>query len=106
VLHLVDASVLITANNTYYPIERVPEFWEWFAHQAGSGVIKIPLEIYEELLPGRKNDDSLPLWMKQHRDELLLDEQVDPRLVQRIVNEGYAPDLTDDELEEIGRDPF
>ena len=33
-LFLLDASVLITANNTYYPIERVPEFWEWLAHQA------------------------------------------------------------------------
>lgn len=37
---------------------------------------------------------------------LRLDEAVDPRLVQRVVADGYAPDLTDDELIEIGQDPF
>ena len=105
-LFLLDASVLITANNTYYPIERVPEFWEWLAHQATLGLIKLPLEIFEEVLPGRKNDDPLPGWIMDHRDVLLLAEAADPALVQRVVNEGYAPDLTDDELEEIGRDPF
>lgn len=105
-LFLIDASVLITANNTYYPIERVPEFWEWLAHQAGEGHVKLPLEIFEEVLPGRKNDDPLPGWMKDHQDALVIDESADPMLVQRVVNEGYAPDLTDDELEAIGRDPF
>jgi hypothetical protein len=106
VLFLVDASVLITANNTYYPVDRVPEFWEWIAHQATLGRVKLPLEIFDEVLPGRKNDDPLPVWMKAHRDVILLDEVVDPLLVQRVVNEGYAADLRDDELEEIGRDPF
>lgn len=105
-LFLVDANVLITANNTYYPVERVPEFWEWIAHQASLGHVKLPLEIFDEVLPGRKNDDLLPNWMKAHRDVILLDEAVDPSLVQRVVNEGYAADLRDDELEEIGRDPF
>ncbi len=27
-------------------------------------------------------------------------------LVQKVAAEGYAPDLTDDEIEQIGRDPF
>jgi Domain of unknown function (DUF4411) len=106
VLYLLDASVLITANNTYYPVDRVPEFWEWIAHHATVGSIKLPLEIYEEVLPGRKNDDPLPAWMKAHRDVLVLNEAPDAGLVQVVVTEGYAPDLTDDEVEEIGRDPF
>jgi hypothetical protein len=35
-----------------------------------------------------------------------LNELADPALVQQAIDQGYAPDLTDDELEEIGRDPF
>jgi hypothetical protein len=35
-----------------------------------------------------------------------LDEAADPRLVARVIDQGYAPDLTDDEVEKIGRDPF
>ena len=36
----------------------------------------------------------------------LVDEDVDPRLVAQVVNEGYANDLTDVDVEKIGRDPF
>ena len=37
---------------------------------------------------------------------MLLDEEVEPRLVSSVVERGYAADLTDDEVEKIGRDPF
>jgi hypothetical protein len=43
---------------------------------------------------------------KENQDALKLGEAVDAALVQKVVRDGYAPDLTDDELEEIGRDPF
>lgn len=33
-------------------------------------------------------------------------EDVDIALVRRVTEEGYAVDLTDIEIEEIGRDPF
>lgn len=36
----------------------------------------------------------------------MLEDEVDIALVQRVTTEGYAPDLTDIELEVIGRDPF
>jgi hypothetical protein len=47
-------------------------------------------------------------WISQHEnaDALLFDEIVDAVLVQRVVSIGYADDLTDDEVEKIGRDPF
>jgi len=50
----------------------------------------------------------LTRWAKESSvsDALLLKEDVNESLVSRVTNEGYAPDLTDDELEEIGRDPF
>lgn len=41
-----------------------------------------------------------------HEEALLLNEAVDDALLRQVVAAGYAPDLTDDELEEIGRDPF
>ena len=70
--------------------------------------MKIPEEIYEEILVGRKNDDSLLDWMKDKVTEeaLKLDEVVHVPTVQTVVAEGYAPDLTDSELDMIGRDPF
>jgi hypothetical protein len=106
VLYLFDANVLITASNTYYPLDRIPEFWEWINHQATSGRIKLPVEIMDEVLAGSKKDDPLLDWFKAHKDVLRLEEAVDPVLVQKVVAEGYAPDLTDDELIEIGQDPF
>jgi hypothetical protein len=54
VLYLFDANVLITAGNTYYPIDQVPEFWEWLHYQGMAGNIKLPLEIMEEILAGKK----------------------------------------------------
>jgi hypothetical protein len=81
-LYVLDAGVLITANNSYYPVDRVPEFWAWLHHVGESGTAKIPLEFYEEVKEGRKDGDKDPLY------------------------EGYANDLTDDEIEQIGRDPF
>lgn len=105
-LHLFDANVLITASNTYYPIDHIPEFWDWIAHQATNGRIKLPVEILDEVLAGSKKEDPLLAWMTNHKNVLRLKETVDATIVNRVVTEGYAPDLTDDELEEIGRDPF
>lgn len=109
-LYLLDANVLITAANLYYRVDTVPEFWEWLAHKADAGDIKMPLETFEEVRDG-SNDaerDLLFAWIQDdgNKAAVLLDEEVDPDLVQRVLNEGYAPDLTDDEVEQIGRDPF
>jgi hypothetical protein len=52
VLFLFDANVLITAGNTYYPIDQIPEFWSWIEYQGSIGNIKLPLEIIEEILAG------------------------------------------------------
>ena len=104
-LYILDANVLIDANRDYYPIERVLEFWEWLAHVGESGHVKIPLEVYEEIKDGK---DDLALWAKDGNIEaaLLFGEQADVNLVSRVTDEGYAPDLTDDEVEKMGRDPF
>ncbi len=111
-LYLLDANVLMTAHNLYYPIDQVPEFWEWLHHMGQLNHIKIPLEILEEIKAGGKKRDSpkdlLYEWIQDIsiRTALELEEEVDIELVQRVVYEGYATDLTDDEIEQLGRDPF
>lgn len=109
-LYLLDANVLITAHNTYYPIDTVPEFWEWISHQGTAGALKIPLEIYEEIKDGGTDaeKDLLFAWVVNAdvKAALLLAEEVDPQHVKHCMSLGYAPDLTDDELLQIGRDPF
>jgi hypothetical protein len=105
VLYLLDANVLIDANRDYYPLQRVPEFWEWLAHHGEAGSLAVPLEIAEEL--EAKNDD-LSAWIgaASIKKILTLKEEAQPDLVDRVVTKGYASDLTDDEIEQLGRDPF
>lgn len=104
-LFLVDANVLIDANRDFYPIERVPEFWEWLEYHGTEGNIRIPLEIYEEIKNG---NDVLADWIKQKEisEALLLKESADPNSVASIVKSGYGSNLTDIQIEKIGRDPF
>lgn len=107
VLYLLDANVLIDANRDYYPLERVPEFWEWLIEAGKKGIVKIPIEVYEEIKEGN-DDDILAIWAKQGHvhDALLLNEEPQVSTVSNVVDQGYAFDLTDDEVEKIGRDPF
>ncbi len=104
-LYLLDANTLITAKNDYYQMERVPEFWNWLLHHAGQGSVKMPPEIFNEI---RKGSDELSDWVKQHHVEsaLLLSEEVNTSFLQQVLDAGYAPDLTDVDLEKIGMDPF
>lgn len=104
-IYLIDANVLIDAHRDYYPLERVPEFWDWLLYQGEIGSVKIPLEVYEEVVEG---DGPLVDWLSLPgvRSALELHEESDAALVTSVVAVGYAVDLTDDELVKIGRDPF
>jgi hypothetical protein len=69
----------------------------------------MPFEIYEEVKEGPDGEkDLLFAWLQQEetRNALLLPDTVAPVLVQQVIVKGYAPDLTDDQIEQIGRDPF
>ena len=102
-LYVLDANVLIDASRDYYPISRVPEFWEWLLHQATQQRVAVPLEIYEELTDG---GDVLADWMKNHRHALVLQEPVREEMVAEVTSVGYADDLDDEEIGKLGRDPF
>ena len=62
----------------------------------------------DEEPPKDADKDLLFAWLhdEQTKHALLLADAVDPRLVQKVLAEGYATDLTDDEVDQIGRDPF
>ncbi len=109
-LYLIDANVLITAQNLYYSIDAVPEFWEWLTHQAANEAIKMPREIFDEVKDGGtdKEKDMLYEWIQASdvKTSLILKEKVNPVLVRKVIEEGYASDITDVEIEKIGRDPF
>ena len=105
-LFLLDANVLINAHNKYYPVDMVPEFWDWLVHMGTAGRIKMPLETFEEVKGGK--EDLLTKWMAKAEIEaaLVFDESADIGAVRTVTEVGYAPDLTDTEVEQIGRDPF
>lgn len=45
-------------------------------------------------------------WLKENSETLVLGEEATVELVSRVTEEGYANDLTDVEIEKIGRDPL
>lgn len=109
-VYLLDANVLITAHTTYYPLDAVPEFWTWLTHQCGEGNIKMPIDTYEEVKDGGTDEEQSPLyaWVRHeaNRAVLLLNGEADGDLVRRVLRDGYADDLSDNEVEGLGRDPF
>jgi hypothetical protein len=104
-LYLIDADVMIRAHEDYYPLDRIPQFWAWLLEMATAQTIKTPLQIYNEVTISR---GLLADWLKQKyvKDLLVLDEATDITVVQHVLSHGYAQDLTDVEIEKIGKDPF
>jgi len=113
-IFLLDASVLINAHQRYYSFDAVPQFWPWLVYMGSEGKVKIVQEVYDEIVSNQDKDkdknikDHLSVWAKEEETKkaLLFAEEVDVALVQKVTNVGYAPDLTDIEIEKIGRDPF
>lgn len=104
-LYLLDANTLIRANGDYYPIERIPQFWDWLIHCGTEGRVKIPPEIADEVTAG---NDEVATWLKspEAKAALRLAESVDVASLRHVVSNGYAPDLDATELQKIGKDPF
>lgn len=107
-MYLLDANVLIAAHRKYYGIDQVPEYWEWLCHHATAGTIKLPAEVHAEIKYDKENPDLLAEWAhsEEVKPHLVLPEEVPVAIVQTVLANGYAPDLDDIEIEEIGADPF
>ncbi|WP_283816884.1 DUF4411 family protein [Bradyrhizobium liaoningense] len=54
------------AGPALYPLDRIPEFWDWLLHQGAQGQLKIPLEMVEEI---REGTDEVAAWISE-RDHL------------------------------------
>jgi hypothetical protein len=104
-VYLLDANVPIEADETYYPLARIKPFWSWLINQGENGIIKIPRLIFNEITPP---PGPLADWIRldEVRKALVLEENPSTALVQKVIDEGYAPDLNDVETTRIGKDPF
>ncbi len=104
-LYLLDANVLIRAHEDYYPIDRIPQFWAWLAGLGEDGIAKVPYEIYGEIAV---STGPLHDWLTDAiiSKVMRFDQRIDPTNLNTVLVQGYAPDLNDSEIEEIGQDPF
>ncbi len=107
-IYLFDANTLIQAKNEYYPLEHIPQFWDWMVEQGNAGRIKIPFEVFDEIAAFQ---DDLSDWIRcsEVKTALLLDEAVDPSLLRRVMEIGYQskdPLFNETDIEKIGRDAF
>lgn len=104
-IYPLDANVLIRAHEDYYPLDGVPQFWDWLVKTAEAGQIKMPHEIHEEITI---STGDLGTWASNHaiKDALVLREDVNSDLLNQVLERGYGPDLTEADIEKIGRDGF
>ena len=81
-LYLLDANVLIRAHEDYYPIDLVPQFWEWLIKVAAEGHVKMPFEIWEEI---SVSNGPLKEWVcaPSNKDRLVLPEIVNAGLLKK-----------------------
>jgi hypothetical protein len=86
-LYLLDANVLISAHEDYYGIDQVPQFWDWLLKVAKAGQVKMPFEIHQEIAI---SEGPLSSWITVAATKkiLVLDEEVDQDLVERVLNDG------------------
>ena len=106
-LYLLDANILINANRDYYPIDRVPQFWEWLDDLAVQNQVKLPLEIYEEITAG--TPDPLIQWLRDRLATLSLQEESSTLFVSGVIGKGYGLEfdhLNDQDLTKMGKDPL
>ncbi|MEL6341108.1 MAG: DUF4411 family protein [Myxococcota bacterium] len=101
-IYILDANVLISAQELFYPIAHVPEFWRFVAHHASAGAFKMPEEVFREVTP---EDAVLKKWLKEHKSALVLQDDGYYGHLERVIDE-YAPDLNEVEIARLGRDPF
>lgn len=107
-MFLLDANTIMEAHGTFYPVDRIPQFWEWLQAQGEAGLVKMPYEIHSEF-EGRHGLHVEWINSPEVKAALLLEEDADPALVQRVINVGYQgmdPAFDDIQHTKYGKDPF
>lgn len=101
--YLLDANTIIDAHRDYYPMDRVPEFWDWLIDRAEAQRLRIPLEIWKEIKP---KDATLVKWMRTNESVLVLKEQLEAEEVRLVMEKTYVAQPSDAQAKKIGRDPL
>ena len=65
--------------------------------------MKVPQEVYEKVADA---NDALGNWLRDNREALVFPEEVSRVLVALVIEQGYASDLTEDEIQKLNEDPF
>jgi len=86
-LYLLDSNVLITANDTYYELERIRPFWDWIHAEAKRNVVKMPQEMLDEITPA---SEDFRLWLATNLADLSIPEVPRPSLVESVLLNGYG----------------
>lgn len=108
-LYLLDANVLITARDTYYDFGMVPEFWNWLAHHAKAGNVRMPNETLSEILDGslKRGKDLLYDWVNEKDSKAALDYgSADIQHVQHVLSIGDGVGTTEEQISALRADPF
>ena len=87
--YLLDSNVLITANSTYYEIDRIPHFWDWIARQAVLNTVKLPEQMMKEITPNNKYDTFLK-WLAANSVALTLNPENIQRFSTVVLRRGYG----------------
>lgn len=66
----------------------------------------MPREIIDEIKGGDSDIHAKWVHHKENKPHIMLQEDFDAEILGRVVNDGYAQDLSDLEIEKIGKDPF
>lgn len=101
---LIDANVIIAAYMSYYPFDKIPQFWRWLRSKCEQGVIKIPSANFQEITPGPET--AILAWLRQPKvvRDLVLAEVPSRQLINRVFDEGYGNDLSLDYQEQLMAD--
>jgi hypothetical protein len=65
----------------------------------------MPRVIFDETTP-RPVPSATWLTQRHVRETLILNENIPVSVIRHVIDVGYAPDLTDVEIDAIGKDPF
>lgn len=88
-IYVLDASVLIAASSSYYPIQHLRRFWSWLLRMGSSGAVKVPREVYNEII---ERDDNLSAWLQEplHFKQLVWDRPADGGTLTEVLGRCYA----------------
>jgi hypothetical protein len=66
----------------------------------------MPREIIDEIKGGDSDIHAKWVHHKTNKPHIVLPEDFDAGILHQVVSDGYAEDLSDLEIEKIGKDPF